>query len=411
MAAGEIILLNKTQKLKASKIQLPASKSESNRALIIAALAGGNSRLENLSEARDTRIMNQLLGSSADEWNAKDAGTTFRFLTAYAALTQKDKILTGTPRMQQRPIRILVEALKELGAKISYLGDSGYPPLRIQKMVSQKKKTLEIQGNVSSQYISALMMIAPCLDHGLEIRFRGKVTSLPYLQMTSSIMQVFGVETNWNEDGINISPQKYREARFAVESDWSASSYWYSFAALAEDSKIELQGLRQRSFQGDQAVAGIMDQLGVQTQYTADSVILTKKDTLKKELDLDFADCPDLAQTIAVICAAKGVRCTMTGLESLKIKETDRILALQKELSKVGALLIEKNNTWTLIPPSDPADWDQPLKFKTYEDHRMAMAFAPLCTQSNIRIEDPQVVNKSYPGFWKDLQQAGVVVS
>jgi len=411
LATGEIILLNKTPLLTPSKILLPASKSESNRALIISALSPGNSSLKNLSEARDTQIMQSLLQSDLEEWDARDAGTTFRFLTAYAALTQQNKILTGTERMQKRPIGLLVEALKKVGAKITYLGESGYPPLKIQRMERQKVHELDIRGDISSQYISALMMIAPNLKQGLVINFEGKVTSLPYLKMTTSIMEIFGAIIHWEDKQVTIEPYPYHSGEFSVESDWSAASYWYSLVTLADKASIELMGLKKESHQGDQEIVEIMKKLGVKTRFNAQSVLLEKTEEISSEINLDFAHCPDLAQTIAVICAVKNVRCIMTGLESLKIKETDRILALQQELAKIGAKLIENENQWILEPSDQPINWSDPLRFESYEDHRMAMAFAPLCTHGNIRIEDPSVVNKSYPKFWKDLQSVGIKVN
>ena len=384
----------------------PASKSESNRALIIEALSGAGSKLENLSEANDTRVITRLLQEKADELNAEDAGTVMRFMTAYLAVTGQQKTITGTARMQQRPIGILVEALRQLGAQIDYLGQEGYPPLAFRGIDrnQQYPATLQVRGDISSQYISALLMVAPLFPHGLTLELQGKVGSRPYIQMTLALMQHFGVQSDFTGNVIKVPAQSYGRAIYTIESDWSGASYWYSMVALAKEARVTLTGLRQASFQGDSAIADIMVNIGVKTEFVSQGVILTKTDTLKP-FSYDFSDCPDLAQTVAVVCAAKGIAAEMTGLESLRIKETDRIAALQQELRKIGGDLEDLGQEIFRVKPATGIP-GQP-KFHTYEDHRMAMAFAPLATLMDVDIEDPPVVRKSYPKFWEDLKLVG----
>lgn len=392
-------------------IQLTSSKSESNRALVIQALADEEIVLHNLSEARDTQTMQRLLQSPEPEWDVLDAGTTMRFLIAYSAAHKMGKVLKGTPRMHQRPVRLLVDALRALGADIHYLKEEGYPPVLVRGFTNgQLAKRTAIRGDISSQYISALLMIAPTLEDGVELTLTGKIGSRPYINMTLGLMKHFGIEYQWGDDNIiHIDPQPYQAGTYTIESDWSGASYWYSVVALAKEATVTLRGLRQDSFQGDSVVVEIMDQLGVATQFVEDGVVLTKK-AAASTFTYDFSDCPDLAQTVAVVCAAKGVTATLTGLESLRIKETDRIAALQNELGKMGASLEERDNVGKIIPPANEALADS-ATFATYEDHRMAMAFAPLAMKMDVIIEDPQVVNKSYPRYWDDLAQAGITCS
>ena len=384
----------------------PASKSESNRALIIEALSGAGSKLENLSEANDTRVITRLLQEKADELNAEDAGTVMRFMTAYLAVTGQQKTITGTARMQQRPIGILVEALRQLGAQIDYLGQEGYPPLAFRGIDrnQQYPATLQVRGDISSQYISALLMVAPLFPHGLTLELQGKVGSRPYIQMTLALMQHFGVQSDFTGNVIKVPAQSYGRAIYTIESDWSGASYWYSMVALAKEARVTLTGLRQASFQGDSAIADIMVNIGVKTEFVSQGVILTKTDTLKP-FSYDFSDCPDLAQTVAVVCAAKGIAAEMTGLESLRIKETDRIAALQQELRKIGGDLEDLGQEIFRVKPATGIP-GQP-KFHTYEDHRMAMAFAPLGLLAPVEIEEPHVVRKSYPRYWENLAAMG----
>lgn len=400
----ESSLLNHQPILKHTEIPLEASKSESNRALIINALAGNKSVLHNLSNARDTQTMMRLLASNDEVLDVLDAGTTMRFLTAFSLFGDKAVTLTGTARMQQRPIKILVDALKKIGAKIKYKGEDGYPPIKIKPLAEQKTNEIKIKGDVSSQYISALLMIAPRLPQGLHIHLKGKVGSRPYIEMTLDMMKLFGVKANWTNNSIEIPHQTYQPYPYLVESDWSGASYWYSFVALAQEANIKLLGLRQKSLQGDIAIVQIMNRLGVMSTFEEDGVVLTKIPH-QKELTYDFSDCPDLAQTVAVVCGIKGIPCRMTGLESLRIKETDRIKALKKELKKFKIKLKEvEEGVWEVKSKFEPSE--EIIEVATYEDHRMAMAFAPICTHQQIKILDPSVVNKSYPSYWEHVNLA-----
>ncbi|ELR72700.1 5-Enolpyruvylshikimate-3-phosphate synthase [Fulvivirga imtechensis AK7] len=403
------LYIKKHSRINSTVIMLPASKSIANRALIIDALAGKKSPLKNVSEARDTVTMQRLLNSDGPIWDVLDAGTTMRFLTAYAAVRAEEITLTGTKRMQERPIKILADSLQELGADIKYLNNEGYPPIKIKRIKDQLTSRIKIRGDISSQYISALLMIAPELPEGLTIELTGHIGSRPYIKMTLAVMKAFGVNADWKENIINIPKQSYHPAQYTVEPDWSAASYWYSFAALSEDAEIILKDLKDDSIQGDRRIADYMSQLGVSTEFTPQGAHLSKK-AHEANASFDFTDCPDMAQTVAVICAAKGITCKMTGLESLRIKETDRIAALQTELSKFGARLEENEDQWLLVPAHSIAELRSP-EFDTYHDHRMAMAFAPLSTLGDIKIKDPEVVNKSYPGFWKDMNKAGFKIS
>lgn len=383
---------------------LPASKSISNRALILNALAGNTSTLSNLSNANDTQLMLKLIGSDNEVLDVEDAGTTMRFLTAFCAITDKRKTLTGTDRMKKRPIAILVDALRKIGAEIDYLEKDGFPPVRTKGFTNQKTKELTIRGDVSSQYISALMMIAPTLPQGLHLLFEGKVTSMPYIEMTASLMRRFGVTVQLDSKEIIIPGQHYTPASMTIESDWSAASYWFAFTALAERAEIELPNMTLRSLQGDRVIVDIMESLGVKCEPRGNTLLLVKKDH-HDDFSWDFTHCPDLAQTVAVICAVKGIKGAFTGLESLRIKETDRIKALQQELKKIGSALLEDGERWILKPGN--INSSSSIFFNTYLDHRMAMAFAPLAAIRDITIEDPGVVKKSYPLFWEDIKSIG----
>jgi 3-phosphoshikimate 1-carboxyvinyltransferase len=398
------LFINKQKDFKNIEIELPASKSISNRVLIIDALAKGNSQIHNISSARDTQTMLRLLKSKEYILDVIDAGTTMRFLTAYLSITNQKKILTGSERMKQRPISILVDSLCELGAQIDYNENVGFPPISINDFKDNQLKTITIKGNVSSQYISAILMIAPLLKHGLNIILSGKIGSRPYIDMTLAVMKSYGVNSVFNGNDISIAPQQYIPTNYTVEPDWSAVSYWYSFVALSKSSEILIKDLRLPAIQGDSVLVDIMTQLGVKTTFNNKGALLSKIPSVKSFV-YDFTDCPDLAQTIAVICSAKGIQATFTGLESLRIKETDRISALQNELTKIGSKLEEKSDHWTITPSHK-----LPIKrvdFETYEDHRMAMAFAPLALLMDVTIEDENVVKKSYPSFWTDLEMVG----
>ncbi len=390
-------------------IQLPGSKSECNRALIIRALCKGDIVLDNIASARDTATLMRLLESEDETLDVLDAGTTMRFLTAYIALTGQQKKICGTARMHERPIGILVDALRTIGAKIDYLEQEGYPPIAMRGFKAQQSKAVSIDASVSSQYITALMLLAPSLPEGLIIKLRGKVGSRPYINMTLKLMAHFGAEVAFEYQEIRITSQPYQPNQFSIEGDWSGASYWFSMVALAsEGSKLSIKGLKKTSLQGDIEIVDIMKKLGVASKYEHDTWLLSKTNPAK-HVSIDFSNCPDLAQTVAVCCAAKGISGTFTGLESLKIKETDRVLALQEQLAKIGADLIEKGEQWELVPSQQlPTDT---IFFKTYHDHRMAMAFAPLCMKMSVAFDDRTVVNKSYPEFWEHIKSLGIKVT
>lgn len=392
-----------------TQIKLVSSKSESNRALIINAVAGGKCTLENLSAARDTQTMQRLLGLTTQELDVLDAGTTMRFLTAYTAIKGLDKIMTGTPRMCERPIGILVDALRAAGCSIDYLNKEGYPPLKISAHKGLSNQPIVMKGDVSSQFISAILMNAPSFENGLILELEGKIASRPYLEMTLQLMKHFGVVSVWKGNQIHIAPnQQYNTQQYSIESDWSGASYWYSIVALAaEGSEIEVLGLKPDSLQGDSVLVKIMEPLGVKSTFNERGVVLTKIPA-QQQVKIDFSDCPDIAQTLSVIAAAKHIDLTLTGLESLRIKETDRILAIQQELQKFGADMKALEEDLFIIEHADFKVNNQIID--TYDDHRMAMAFAPLAILGEIKIENPDVVNKSYPSYWEDLKVAGFKV-
>ncbi|WP_234733066.1 3-phosphoshikimate 1-carboxyvinyltransferase [Tellurirhabdus bombi] len=393
-------------------IQLTSSKSESNRALIINALTGFQANLHNISAARDTQTMIRLLESDEPVADVLDAGTTMRFLTAYFAVSGKHKTLTGTPRMCERPIGILVDALRVLGADIEYLNNEGFPPLTTRGFNKSDTNRVAVRGDVSSQYISALVMIAPLLPDGLVLELTGDVGSRPYIEMTLKQMEHFGVQSqaDWSTNTITVPATPYVARDYAVESDWSGASYWYSVVALAEEgSEVELLGLKEQSLQGDSEIVAIMRPLGVESTFFNGGVRLTKIPA-QPSLAWDFTDCPDLAQTVAVVAAVKGVLLTLTGIESLKIKETDRVGALQAELQKIGAKLVEvETNTRYEVRQLPSADESAVPSIHTYDDHRMAMAFAPVAMRREVIIEEPGVVAKSYPSFWDDFAKVASV--
>lgn len=400
-------LLNAPASLYAT-VQLPASKSISNRALILHALSGGSTRPENLSDCDDTQVMIRALDHMPDVIDIHAAGTAMRFLTAYLCVTPGTHTITGTERMQQRPIRILVDALRTLGARIDYTGNESFPPLHING-TQLTGSEIELAGNVSSQYISALLMIGAVLPVGLKLRLTGDIISRPYINLTLQLMHDFGAQAGWtSENSISVAPSGYHDTPFRVESDWSAASYWYQMTALAAGfPEVELLGLFANSAQGDSRGAELFARLGVQTEYTPQGVKLRKQGHPVVRLDEDLVDIPDLAQTFVVTSCLLDVPFRFTGLQSLKIKETDRICALITELRKLGYVVhAEQDSILWWDGERCPAD-EQP-GIDTYEDHRMAMAFAPAClVRPDIRINEPQVVSKSYPRYWDDLQAAG----
>jgi 3-phosphoshikimate 1-carboxyvinyltransferase len=413
-----IYQLHKPNRKIQGHLRLTGSKSISNRALIIRALSGEDFPIEQLAKANDTDLMMALLASDEIVRDAGPAGTTFRFLTAYLALQEGNQILTGTERMKQRPIGVLVEALRQLGANIEYLEEEGYPPLRIGEPSDLgKSNELRISAGTSSQFISALLMIAPVLPNGLRLHLEGKIVSRSYIEMTLGLMRHFGVSHEWEGQMISIKPQSYEAKPFIAEADWSAASYHYAMAAFADELDLQLDGLFENSFQGDAALVEIMEQFGVHSEFNETGVRLTKTGAaLPPMFEWDFILCPDIAQTMAVICAGLGVQGLFTGLETLSIKETDRIQALKNELGKVSAYLsklparFSPNSNKEYYTVEGTATFSTIPTFDTYEDHRMAMAFAPLAMMGHIKIEDPMVVIKSYPAFYEDLELLGFVV-
>lgn len=399
------ILIHQNHSLKGTAQRLPSSKSLSNRALILQALAGNQPVVSNLSDARDTVLMTKLVGSTDPVADVMDAGTTMRFLTAFFAIQGQHKVMTGTPRMKERPIGLLVDALRSLGVMVEYLEKDGFPPMAIKGFPKQVTEEVQIPGNVSSQYISALMMVGPVLPSGLRIKLTGKVGSKPYIDMTATLMAHFGVKTTFVGDTITIPHGQYRPNPYRVEGDWSAASYWFAYTSLAREASIYLPGMTEQSLQGDRAIVDIMARLGTKATFDAGGVHL-EKGPVEKEVDWDFTDCPDLAQTVLPVCAARGIVGTFVGLESLYIKETDRVAALRAELAKINAAIVEpKRAVWRLEPGK--IDGIQHVDIETYHDHRMAMGLAPLATLMDVTIHAPEVVNKSYPGYWDDVRAVG----
>jgi len=419
------ILLTKKDKIAKGEVHLTGSKSECNRALVIEALSNGKVRVENISDAADTVTLQKVLGLTLQPAgsnqqpvgqvagdkvvNIGPAGTAMRFLTAYYTLQDEEVILTGSERMKQRPIGILVDALRKLGAEIGYEENEGFPPIRIKGNIRQPTDKISIKGNISSQYITALLLIAPKLPLGLKVHIEGDLTSRPYVEMTLGMLEQAGIKHEWNGNVISISHQEFKETSLPVEPDWSAASYWYSIAALADEADLFLHGLTSYSLQGDSVIGEIMANFGITSQFKDGGVHIKKEPKQIVRREFDLKKCPDLAQTIVVVCAALNHEATFTGLETLKIKETDRIAALQNELGKMGVKLIEDNETYTLdcsgkfIP--------RRMFINTYDDHRMAMAFAPLALiVPELEVEDAGVVEKSYPAFWTDLEKVGFEV-
>lgn len=399
-------------------ISLPASKSISNRALIIYALSGGKNMPSNLSDCDDTEVIINALRNMPEEIDIKAAGTAMRFMTAYLSVMEGTHILTGTERMKHRPISILVDALRKLGANIEYVGTEGYPPLRITGQ-TLNGGLLEIPGNVSSQYISALLMIAPMLKEGMTLHLLGDIISRPYIDLTLWMMGEFGADAEWfSNDTIVVKPQPYKSRDYFIESDWSGASYWYEMMALCADkrSEVKLTGLMDGSKQGDSTTRYIFSLLGVKTQFESKQAGIAQTVTLKQngrcvpKLEYDFINAPDLAQTFVVTCAAKGIPFHFKGLSTLKIKETDRIEALKTEMRKLGYVLQDHNNS-ELIWDGERCDPTFEQGIDTYEDHRMALAFAPYAfLHDELIINNPQVVTKSYPHYWEDLRLAGFTI-
>jgi 3-phosphoshikimate 1-carboxyvinyltransferase len=395
-----------------SQISITGSKSETNRLLLLQALYP-NLVLENTSNSDDSEVMLEVLKnfqlptSSFQLFDIHHAGTAMRFLTAFFAIQEgKEVVLTGSSRMKERPIQILVQALNQLGAEISYEENDGFPPIKIKGKKITKNK-VSLPANVSSQYISALLLIAPKLENGLELTLEGEITSIPYIKMTLALLNEIGVVTSFEKNVIKVNNlQTITSKLITVESDWSSASYWYSIVAFSEiGTAIQLSSYKENSLQGDSVLVEIYRGFGVETDFKTNLLLLRKVENLKPEtLNLKLNNCPDIAQTIAVTCFGLGMGCDLTGLHTLKIKETDRLEALKTELTKLGAAISVTNDSLTL-QPSDVIN--ENVSIVTYQDHRMAMAFAPLALKTSISIENAEVVSKSYPTFWEDLKQVG----
>ena len=405
------IALNKSG-LSDAQIQINGSKSISNRVLLIQALSNKDVKLTNISNYGDTKIMQRLLKNSNElVLDAGDAGTAYRFMTAYLALLPTKHFLTGSASMLKRPISVLVDALNSIGAKISYSGKKGFPPLSIGTADFEKGKSeLKVNASVSSQYISALLMIAPYLPYGLSIRTENKVVSEPYIDMTISLMQYFGANVTKFENRIDVDNGKYIMKPYEIESDWSAASYFYAFAAIAQnDVCISIKTLYKNSLQGDSKIAIIMQHFGIKTIFSEDGSIVIDNRERKRPMhfEYDFSNCPDLAQTLAVVCAALNIPAVLNGLSTLKIKETDRIEALKTELEKLGAEIEADNQSLSILKGVDYNI--APKQINTWNDHRMAMSFAPLVLlYGSLKFDDAEVVAKSYPSFWEDLKKLGI---
>lgn len=392
-----------------SFISISGSKSETNRLLLLRELYP-NISLGNTSNSDDSEVMTKALSGNETVIDIHHAGTAMRFLTAYFAIQEdREVVLTGSSRMKERPIKILVDALRQLGANITYEENEGFPPLRIKgSRLSQNR--ISLPADVSSQYISALLLIAPKLDNGLELLLEGKITSVPYINMTLALLKQVGINATFNENTIIVEPKpEIAKKTVTVESDWSSASYFYSIAALSnQGTQITLSSYKQDSFQGDSALAAIYESFGVSTTYYQNTITLIKNGVVSLPIDFELNNTPDIAQTIAVTCFGLGIACKLTGLHTLKIKETDRLEALQTELQKLGAHIAVTNDSLIL---KESLQINSGISVKTYNDHRMAMAFAPLALKVPIVIEDAGVVSKSYPAFWNDLKNIGFQIT
>ena len=395
-------------------LKLTTSKSISNRLLIIKALCKENIEIENLAEANDTVVLQNLLqkinlfdGNGICQLDVQDAGTTARFLTAFLSIQKGKFLLNGSERMKQRPIGILVEALSLLNAQIEYVEQEGFLPLLING-TEINSNFVEINGNVSSQYISALLLIAPVLQNGLTLSLKNKVLSKPYILMTLNLMKKFGIDYLWEENRISIKKNEYQSGKICVEADWSSASYWYGMAVMFDQVEITLNGLSKNSLQGDSALDEIYSQFGIATYYENHSIKIVKNKPINiPYFEYDFIHCPDIAQTVAVTCALLQIKSTFRGIDNLSIKETDRVQALQAELAKIGAIVNRVDSTCFELSEFKPIS-QQNITIETYKDHRMAMAFAPLAVKfKTITILDSEVIKKSYPKFWTDLVMMG----
>jgi len=387
-------------------VQLPASKSISNRAIILNALSLNLHPISNLSDCEDTSVIIDSFNSNSNVFDVKGAGTAMRFLTAFLAGMEGEWIIRGSKRMHERPIHPLVETLNALGAGIDYLDREGFPPLKI-KGRPLKGGEVYLAGDISSQFISALLMIAPLMEVGLTIHIEKNIVSRPYIDLTHGMMKEYGVHAKWENNDITVKPQKYRAVELTVEADWSAASYWYEIVSLLPGSEVKLKGLMKKSLQGDANVTNLFTDLGVTTEYVTDGIIIRNVKNKTKKFFHDFVNEPDLAQTFAATCCFKGIPFLFSGVQSLKIKETDRVAALITELKKLGFLLRE-DGKGMLEWDGERCFADNVPAIDTYDDHRMAMALAPgAIIYKSLIVNDPAVVSKSYPNFWHDLKQAG----
>jgi 3-phosphoshikimate 1-carboxyvinyltransferase len=392
-----------------SQLSITGSKSETNRLLLLQALFP-TITLANTSNSDDSEVMQKALKGNDEIVDIHHAGTAMRFLTAYFAVNEgREVVMTGSSRMQERPIKILVEALEQLGAKISYEKEVGYPPIRIkgQKVTASK---VTMAANVSSQYISALLLVAPKLENGLELTLEGDITSIPYIKMTLALLNDLNIKTSFEGNVIKVYPKPEVESKvMTVESDWSSASYFFSLAALSEQASISLTSYKETSLQGDSALVEIYAKMGVETRFEGNKMTLTKKQNFNFEtVNFELNNTPDIAQTIVVTCLGLGIGCHLTGLHTLKIKETDRLEALRIELTKLGANISVTNDSLTLVASNHI---NPNIAIATYNDHRMAMAFAPLALRVPIIIDNAEVVSKSYPDFWKDLESLGFEIA
>ena len=397
------------EKLIKADIQITGSKSESNRSLLLQALFS-NIAISNLSNSDDASVMQAGLQITNGIVDIHHAGTAMRFLTSYfASQPGKEVVLTGSQRMTERPVKVLVDALRTLGAEIEYVKNDGYPPLKIIGKKLTKNK-VSLPANISSQYISSLLLTAPSLENGLELQLVGKITSVPYIKMTLGLLQQIGVESSFEGNNIKVAAKKVIDpVNLVVESDWSSASYFYSIVALSEiGSEITLSAYKKESLQGDSVLSKIYVDFGVETQFQENKIILKKVANCKHQIiNCDLANAPDIAQTIAVSCFGLGIGCSLTGLHTLKIKETDRLEAMKTELTKVGAT-IEVTDKELILKASNQIISD--VTINTYNDHRMAMAFGPLAMKTSLIINDAEVVSKSYPDFWEDLIKLAFIV-
>lgn len=391
------------------RIVLPASKSISNRVLLLNELCGNAAPIENLSECDDSQVMQNALSENGETIDIHGAGTAMRFLTAYFAIARGKHLLTGSERMRQRPIAPLVEALRSIGASIDYAGEEGFPPLHITGG-DLEGGNISLPGDISSQYISALLMIAPRTRRGIDLTLTGKITSRPYIDMTVSLLRLYGATVTAEGNRLTVAPGNYQALPMRIEADWTAASYWYQIAALHPHAEIELPGLHRESLQGDARIAELFEPLGIRTRPSAEGIVLTRGELSTARIEYDLTDQPDLAQTLVATCALLGLPFRFTGLQSLRIKETDRITALKNELKKFGCLIADRDSSileWNgerCAPQPDPI-------IDTYDDHRMAMAFAPAAIRfPELGIRHPEVVGKSYPKFWNHLQKAGFFI-